>query len=271
MVKGRKMVSPVWQYCTRISRTTVQCNICDRIMVYHGTTNIKVHVERHFRLVPKKSHNTNEKQKIKETDELPANSNNSIALQEQHSMRLKPEITLSSALSIKNSPVRICRSSYDGSMKSLFSDLLGENQFVDVTLACDEQEIKCHKVILSACSNYFRKLLSQTPCQHPVIFLKGIEFSELKSLVNFMYKGEVNVAKDRLVAFHEAANSLHIKGFDGDNVSFTAKSSFIDVESGNGSTVDSPFSLEDICEQQFSADSSNSSFDQARSSECDMA
>lgn len=37
--------------------------------------------------------------------------------------------------------------------------LLEEGQFVDVTLACDGRRLKAHKLMLSACSNFFRELL----------------------------------------------------------------------------------------------------------------
>lgn len=40
-----------------------------------------------------------------------------------------------------------------------FVSLRNDEQFVDVTLCCDDQFIKAHKVILSACSPYFKKIL----------------------------------------------------------------------------------------------------------------
>lgn len=42
---------------------------------------------------------------------------------------------------------------------SEFGSLRNDEQFVDVTLCCDDQFIKAHKVILSACSPYFKKIL----------------------------------------------------------------------------------------------------------------
>lgn len=40
-----------------------------------------------------------------------------------------------------------------------FETLRNDEQFVDVTLCCEDQFIKAHKIILSACSTYFKKIL----------------------------------------------------------------------------------------------------------------
>ena len=39
---------------------------------------------------------------------------------------------------------------------SVFEDLLHHEAFVDVTLACDGLQLKAHKMVLSACSPYFK-------------------------------------------------------------------------------------------------------------------
>lgn len=54
----RKMVSDVWEYCTRISDTLVKCNHCAKVMSFHGTTNIRVHVGRHFGMKPVRCRST---------------------------------------------------------------------------------------------------------------------------------------------------------------------------------------------------------------------
>ncbi|KAF4526956.1 hypothetical protein B566_EDAN015456, partial [Ephemera danica] len=83
--------------------------------------------------------------------------------------------------------------SYQSNLQNAFPKLLLNENFVDVTLACEAQMIKCHKVVLSACSSYFESLLSQNPCQHPIIFMKDMKYWEIRALVDFMYRGEVNV------------------------------------------------------------------------------
>jgi hypothetical protein len=46
----------------------------------------------------------------------------------------------------------------DNILTSLES-LRGDEDFVDVTIACEGQSLKAHKVVLSACSLYMKKLL----------------------------------------------------------------------------------------------------------------
>lgn len=48
---------------------------------------------------------------------------------------------------------------FHSSILSSFRHLRDEEDFVDVTLACDSSSFTAHKVVLSACSPYFRRLL----------------------------------------------------------------------------------------------------------------
>ena len=45
---------------------------------------------------------------------------------------------------------------YQLSLTSAFKHLLEEEDFVDVTLSAEGKSLKAHKVVLSACSTYFR-------------------------------------------------------------------------------------------------------------------
>jgi hypothetical protein len=43
-------------------------------------------------------------------------------------------------------------------------------------------------------------LFSVNPCQHPIVILKDVKYSDLKTMVDFMYYGEVNVSQEQLPA-----------------------------------------------------------------------
>ncbi|XP_076618676.1 uncharacterized protein LOC143340507 [Colletes latitarsis] len=102
--------------------------------------------------------------------------------------------------------------SHQSNMHSAFPKLLSSEQFVDVTLACDGGSIKCHKVVLSACSDYLERLLLEIPCTHPIIFLRDMRMWELQALVEFMYRGEVYVEQQQLGKLMQAAEVLQIRG-----------------------------------------------------------
>ncbi|KAK9507899.1 hypothetical protein O3M35_007663 [Rhynocoris fuscipes] len=121
------------------------------------------------------------------------------------------------ATTSKDTPQQFCVrwNSYQSNLQSAFPKLLTNEHFVDVTLACESRMVKCHKVVLSACSAYFEKLLVQNPCQHPIIFMKDMKYWEVQALVDFMYKGEVNVTQDELASLLKAAEALEVRGLCG--------------------------------------------------------
>lgn len=102
---------------------------------------------------------------------------------------------------------------HQSNLLGVFSQLLESESLVDVTLACTEgPSIRAHKVVLSACSSYFQALFLDHPNRHPIVILKDVRFAELRTLVDFMYKGEVNVEYCQLSALLKTAESLKVKG-----------------------------------------------------------
>ncbi|XP_063237927.1 uncharacterized protein LOC134539670 [Bacillus rossius redtenbacheri] len=96
---------------------------------------------------------------------------------------------------------------------TVFDELLRSEAFTDVTLACEGSvSVKCHKMVLAACSSYFQALFTELPCRHPVVVLKDVRYSEMKAILEYMYRGEVNVAQDQLAALLKVAQTLKVKG-----------------------------------------------------------
>jgi len=101
---------------------------------------------------------------------------------------------------------------FESNISVAFRDLREEKDFFDVTLACEDSQVSAHKVILSACSPFFRNVLRKNPHQHPLLYLKGVKYQEMLSVLNFMYQGEVNVAQEELNSFLAVAEELRVKG-----------------------------------------------------------
>ena len=115
-------------------------------------------------------------------------------------------------------------------VKSTFQELREEKDFMDVTISCDGEQVKAHKVILSACSVTFRNLLKKNPA--PVIDLlvrisvnhilknipihyfivQDVDPRDLTSILDWMYQGEVNIKQDHLNSFLALAEKLRVRG-----------------------------------------------------------
>ncbi|XP_055680383.1 protein abrupt isoform X13 [Lutzomyia longipalpis] len=101
---------------------------------------------------------------------------------------------------------------FQSSILSSFRHLRDEEDFVDVTLACDQRSFTAHKVVLSACSPYFRKLLKANPCEHPIVILRDVRAEDVESLLRFMYNGEVHIGHEQLSDFLKTAQLLQVRG-----------------------------------------------------------
>ena len=103
---------------------------------------------------------------------------------------------------------------FQESLLSTLQDLRAQEDFVDVTLVCGEggQQIGAHKLILSACSDFFRHLLRRNPAPNPVIVLWDMGADDVRRILRFMYNGEVEVRQARLNNFLAVAERLRVRG-----------------------------------------------------------
>ena len=104
---------------------------------------------------------------------------------------------------------------YHSSLASTLEFMWDEESLVDVTLFCEGQEIRAHKVVLSACSSLFKTLLKSNSCPHPIIILHSISLCDLEAILQFIYKGHVNIEQKQLTRLLHTATSLQIRGLAG--------------------------------------------------------
>ena len=107
---------------------------------------------------------------------------------------------------------------YSEHLRDMMKELILRDDFTDVTLVTeDKKHIKAHKNILSACSPVFRQLVTFNIESNTIIYLRGINFPELESIMQFIYLGETTFYEERMNEVLSVAKSLEIKGLHNTN------------------------------------------------------
>ena len=88
-----------------------------------------------------------------------------------------------------------------------------ENAFHDVTLVSDDEvHMNAHKVVLSAASSFFKRLLKRHPHQSPLLYLSGVQACDLQFILDYVYQGQVHLYQNQVNSFLVAAAKLKIAG-----------------------------------------------------------
>ena len=98
-------------------------------------------------------------------------------------------------------------------MNSVFGMLRNDQNFADVTLACEDgTQIQTHRVVLAASSPFFLEILKRSKHSHQVIYMRRLKGEDLIAMVDFLYYGEANVDRESLDSFLGLAQELRLKG-----------------------------------------------------------
>ena len=101
---------------------------------------------------------------------------------------------------------------YSDHLKSMMKELMMNEDFSDITLVTeDKQHIKANINILRACSPVFKEILKKERNSTQIMYLRGIQFSEMESIMQFIYLGEATFYEERMDEFLAVAKSLEIK------------------------------------------------------------
>ena len=95
---------------------------------------------------------------------------------------------------------------------SLVSSIKEEKEFCDVTLACEDQQVRAHKVVLAASSPKLRSILLSNPHPNPLIYLSRVKYSTLEDILKFIYSGEVIISPEQVKSFLDVGEELQVKG-----------------------------------------------------------
>ena len=97
-------------------------------------------------------------------------------------------------------------------LKSMMKELMMNEDFSDVTLVTeDKKQIKANVNILSACSPVFEEIFKKEKKSSTIMYLRGIQFSEMEPIIQFIYLGEATFDEERINEFLAVAKSLEIK------------------------------------------------------------
>ena len=102
-------------------------------------------------------------------------------------------------------------------VNSAFGKLRGDKDFSDVTLASEDgKQLEAHKIVLASSSPFFMELFQKNKHSHPLVYMRGIKYDDLKAITDFLYVGEANVFQENLDSFLAVAGELKLKGFLGE-------------------------------------------------------
>ena len=103
--------------------------------------------------------------------------------------------------------------SYSDHLKEALNEMMLSSEFADVTLVTDDkQQIRAHRNILSAASPVFKSILQiDSKNANPVIYLRGIQHSEMDSIMQYIYLGEARFYEERMKEFLTVSKNLKIK------------------------------------------------------------
>ena len=91
-------------------------------------------------------------------------------------------------------------------LRSLFQ----QDHLTDIVLAADGQSIPCHRVLLAAASQFFHGKFVANPesLNHNLLDIEGIDFDTLKSVVSFIYSGDIELTPEKALNLCPASIKL---------------------------------------------------------------
>ena len=100
---------------------------------------------------------------------------------------------------------------YSDHLKSMMKELMINEDYSDVTLVTeDKKQIRANISILSGCSPVFKDILKKEKNSNQIMYLRGIQFPEMESIMQFIYLGEATFYEERMDELLAVAKSLEI-------------------------------------------------------------
>ena len=96
-----------------------------------------------------------------------------------------------------------------------------EETYSDATILCGGIFYPVHRLILSMCSKYFETMFAHCnkTNKHPFIIVKDVSSENMEAILNYIYKGEIQLLRKNLKEFMKAAEVFEIKELIADKIS----------------------------------------------------
>ena len=102
---------------------------------------------------------------------------------------------------------------FGSNVSKSFGKLRTEDYLHDVTLVGDDHtQLSAHKLVLSACSEYFKEIFTRNKHPNTLLCLEGLSIQDLENVLDYMYNGEVHIFQEDLDRFLSIAQRLKLEG-----------------------------------------------------------
>ena len=102
---------------------------------------------------------------------------------------------------------------FEKNVSKSFSQLRQQSGLFDVTLvSSDQKQVSAHRLVLSACSDFFKTIFNSNIHSHPLLYLDGVDSTEISQMLDYIYQGEVQIYQETLDRFLEIAQKFQLDG-----------------------------------------------------------
>ena len=102
---------------------------------------------------------------------------------------------------------------FDSNVCKSFGKFRNEEYLHDVTLVGDDHtQISAHKLVLSACSEYFKEVFKRNKHSNTLMCLEGLSKQDLENVLEYIYNGEVKIYQEEIDRFLSVAQRFKLEG-----------------------------------------------------------
>lgn len=107
---------------------------------------------------------------------------------------------------------RVVEGKHENKAFQAFKEMRDHEELCDITLKVNKKEFRAHKVILAACSPYFRAMLTTgfTESDMDTIFLQDCDETSVELMIEFLYSCSVTLDASNVEGVLDAASLFQI-------------------------------------------------------------